>query len=54
MDCVTLSETLVRILRDIQAKGITISTIASDGASYQVNALNFEDEDPDFRTKIAS
>jgi hypothetical protein len=41
----TLSETVVKNINELQVKGINISAITCDGASYQVTALNFEDPD---------
>jgi hypothetical protein len=41
---VTLSETVVKTLNELQVKRIKISTITCDGASYQVQALSFEDD----------
>jgi hypothetical protein len=45
MNPVTLSETLVKILNELQVKGINIYTITCDGASDQAQPLNFEDDD---------
>jgi hypothetical protein len=42
MNCVTLSESVVRILDKLQTKWIPISAITRDGARSQVKALDFE------------